>query len=153
MSKLILTVLITLMLSGCDTFYGLNHTSNPFTPMPKMDCVLAVTKSIEGVSNTTYGTEEGSRPLTAHGIEKPDVVHRFMYTYEGLENNFYLSESYNGEVTFSHVYGGLHWVPPQEDIDKISPFFFKLESKLKEECNVINMQVSQYCSGVKCPSV
>ncbi len=148
--KKILAILTLTLLSGCDTFHGISQSTNPFSPVPDMQCVLSATKSIEGISEVGYTTEEGGRPLTWKGIEKPNIIHRFWYQYNGVKGNFFISESYNSEATFHHSYGGLNWKPPQEDIDLISPLFGKLEAQLRGKCNIQNMRIFNYCSGVKC---
>lgn len=153
MKRNLITAISLMLLSGCDTFYGISQHSNPFSPVPDMQCVLQETKSIEGVEAVSYSTEEGGRPLTWKGIEKPDVVHRFQYKYKGIESSFYIVEHYNKEASFGHSYGGLNWKPPQENIDLVYPLFNDLEVQLREKCNFKNMQVRNYCSGVKCQSV
>src|SRR6266480_5177102 len=77
----------------------------PFSPALADACVVSAVRSIDGMSNVTYKLESESWPLTSHGIEKPDEVHRFWYEYKGAHNNFYLLVSY--KASYHHV-GGIH---------------------------------------------
>jgi len=146
-------LLVIFFLVGCDTFYGISQQSNPFSPFPNMQCVLDSAGAIDGVLNLEYSTEEGGRVVTLSGIQQPEIVHRFRYTYKEIEGDFYFVQSYNDKATFGHSYGGLNWKPPQENIDNIYPFFSTLEDKLRKDCNFKSMHVRNYCSGVKCPSI
>lgn len=125
-----------------------------FESYPSNACVLSSVRAIDGVSNVEYSEEEGGKPLTLHGIEKPNIIHRYWYTYRGINNNFYFVESYDGSVEFHHGYGCLNCYPPQDVVDTIYPFILKLEMQLHDKCEIKDLEsgVQEYCNGVECPS-
>jgi hypothetical protein len=150
----ILAILVSVVvIAGCDTMRGVTRVAY-FEPAPDNECVIEAAKSINGLTDIKYTTESGGRPLTLHGIEKANVIHRYSYTYKDIENDFYFSESYNGKVEFRHGYGCLNCYPPQELIDKIYPFIIQMENQLQEQCGVSGLVsgIQEFCSGVKCPS-
>ncbi|ADZ92959.1 hypothetical protein GV054_18930 [Marinomonas mediterranea] len=152
MKKLLILIPI-FFVTGCDTLRGVTRVAY-FEPVPNKECVIATAQTIEGLTEIEHSTESGGRPLTLHGIEKANVVHRYWYTYKDIKNNFYFVESYNGKVEFRHGYGCLNCYSSQEVIDTIYPFIIQMESKLQNQCGVNNLtsSIKEYCSGVKCPS-
>ncbi|WP_444901365.1 hypothetical protein ACJJIG_17615 [Microbulbifer sp. SSSA007] len=151
--KLVVILILAVFAIGCETIRGVTRVAY-FEPVPANECVITSAKSIEGLTEIEYVTESGGRPLTLHGIEKTNVIHRYWYTYKGIENDFYFVESYNGEVEFRHGYGCLNCYPPQEAIDTIYPFIIEMENRLQEQCGVSSLAsgVQEFCSGVKCPN-
>lgn len=150
----VLTILISVaVIAGCDTMRGVTRVAY-FEPVPDSECVIASAKSINGLTEIKYSTESGGRPLTLHGIEKANLIHRYWYTYKDINNNFYFVESYNGKVEFRHGYSCLNCYPPKEVIEKIYPFIIQMENQLQEQCGVSSLvsDVREFCSGVKCPS-
>jgi hypothetical protein len=152
--KLLSIFILVIAILGCDTVSGISRVAY-FKPVPTSECVIEAAKSIEGLAEIEYRTESGGRPLTLHGIERADVIHRYRYVYKGIRNNFYFVESYNGNVEFRHGYGCLNCDPPQELIDTIYPFIINLERQLQLQCGINNVSsgAKEFCGGVKCPSV
>ena len=152
--KILSILFFAFAIVGCDTVRGVTRVAY-FEPLPTRQCVVAAANSIEGLSAIKYTTESGGRPLTLHGIEKADVIHRYRYTYKGIENNFYFVESYSGKVEFRHGYGCLNCYPPQEIIDTIYPFIVEMETRVQEQCGIRDLKsgIQEYCNGVTCPGV
>lgn len=151
--KLILIITLSFLVSACDFVRGVTRSSS-FSQYPNTECVLNATRSIDGVSSVRYTTEEGSKPLTMHGIEKPDIIHRYWYTYKDIENDFYFRESFDGSVELRHGYACLNCYPDQDIINTIYPFLTTVEEKLKSQCGVSIEPSNTYesCSGVVCPN-
>ena len=151
--KLLAILISVIFVAGCGSIRGITRVAY-FEPVPANECVIASAKSIEGLTEIKYATESGGRPLTLHGIEKENIIHRYWYTYKDIKNDFYFVESYNGKVEFRHGYGCLNCYPPQEVIDTIYPFIIKMENQLQDQCGVSSLAsgVQEFCSGVKCPS-
>jgi len=139
------------LVAGCDYVHGVIHFTR-ITEIPPFKCVENSLRKVEGVSDVLYRTEEGGRPLTAHGIEKPDRIHRYMYKYAGLNGNFYFKVNYKDETEFYHTYIDINATPPQADIDAIRPAMFQIEKRVADECGVPNFSssVKESCSGVQC---
>jgi len=119
---------------------------------PDISCITNAVQSVPGVSNVEYRSESGGRPLTIHGIEKPDEIHRYIYQYSGLTGNFYFRVNYKGGVDYNHTYFDINRTPPQNEIDEIRPVMFKIEQAIETECGVkgFTSGVVERCSGVKC---
>lgn len=136
MKQILLVIVFSSVLIGCDRYYAVGMYSYEVSPIPDMQCILNSSSSIEGVEEVSYSIEEGGRPLTITGIQKPNVIHRFLYVYHGVEGGFHFIERYNGDVEFHHSYGGLNWVPPEEDVNAIRPLISELVNKLEIDCSV-----------------
>ena len=148
-------LLACLSLAGCDTFYGVSRYTDNFSPAPLDSCVIEAVESIDGISKVTFQVEDGGRPLTLHGIEKPDQIHRFWYEYKGIRNNFYFAVTYQGAVEYHHGYGCLNCRPPQAVIDKIYPVFASVEGAIEAHCGLVGFKarVKEGCAGVRCGGV
>jgi hypothetical protein len=153
--KFLAFLVILCSVSACDTVRGVTRASDSFGSPPETNCVVEAVRSIKGISNVTYERELGGRPLTAHGIETPDVVHRYWYEYEGLRNNFYFTVKYDGTAELVHGYVCLNCTPPQEEIDKIYPAILAIEDALEANCSLegLRSNVREYCVGVRCGGV
>lgn len=149
-SRILLLVAIALV-AGCDYMHGVSRFTKVGT-VPPFKCVEDSLRRVGGVSDVAYRVEEGGRPLTAHGIEKPDQIHRYMYTYRGLRTNFYFKVNYKNEIEFHHTYFDINATPPQDDIDEIRPIMFKIEKRVANECGIpeLSSSVKESCSGVQC---
>ena len=139
-------------LTGCfDYVRGISHIRRD-SPLPNNACIASAVKSISGVTDYEYKLELGVRPLTLHGIEKPNEVHRHTYRYSGLNGNFYFEVNYKGEVEYHHTYLYLDQIPPQTEINAIRPVMLKIEEGIEENCALPGFAsgVTETCMGVKC---
>lgn len=142
---------VSIFVAGCDTIGGISHVKRE-TSLPGNSCIINAVQSVQGVSDVEYRTESGGRPLTLHGIEKPDEVHRYIYRYSGLMGNFYYRVNYKGDVEYHHTYFDINRVPPQSEIDNIRPIMFEIEKTIETKCNLNDFVsgIEEKCSGVKC---
>jgi len=138
--RLLLLAAIAIV-AGCDHMHGVRHFTK-VAEVPPFRCVENTLRKVEGVSDVAYRVEEGERPLTAHGIENPDQIHRYMYRYAGLNGNFYFKVNYKGDTEFHQTYIDINATPPQADIDVIRPAMFKIEKRVANECGVVNLTSS-----------
>jgi hypothetical protein len=138
--------------AGCDMFYGILHKTQTFSPIPSDSCVVSAVQSIPGMSNVSSHLEAGGQPLTLHGIEKPDEIHRFSYEYYGVRSGFLYSVRYNGRAEFSHNYIYINRKPPQETIDRLYPALRAVDSALESQCGLVGLVASirEQCLGVRC---
>ena len=147
----ILLLMALVLVAGCDYVHGVTHFTR-ITEIPPFKCVEDSLRKVEGVNDVLYQIEEGGRPLTAHGIEKPAQIHRYMYNYAGMRGNFYFKVNYKGETEFYHTYIDIDATPPQADIDAMRPAMFKIEKRVADECGEPNLTYSlkESCLGVQC---
>jgi hypothetical protein len=140
------------LLGGCDTVYGVTHGSQHFAPLPTDSCVVNAVESIPGMSHVESRLETGSRPLTLHGIEKPDQIHRFLYEYMGIRGSFYYKLQYDGRAEFSHTFLSMGTKPPQATIDTLYPAFRAVDDVLESQCGLIDLKaaIHERCLGVRC---
>ncbi|WP_351018647.1 hypothetical protein [Shewanella sp. AC91-MNA-CIBAN-0169] len=116
--------------------------------------MVKATKSVQGVSDVEYRSEEGGRELTLSGIQQPEVISRILYTYDGLNGNFYFRTNHKGIVEFNHTYFGINRRPPQSDIDKIRPVMLKIEDSITQHCKIdISTKTVEKCMGITCGGV
>jgi hypothetical protein len=139
-----------LILSACDHYYGISRRSTPIAPVPPDVCVVEAVTSVDGISHVETQLDSGGELLTSHGF-KPVSVHRFLYKYEGVNGNLYLSV-YDGVAELHQSYGRLNRVPPLEDIRKIHPVFLAIEAALQSHCAMDNLRakIKEVCLGVSC---
>ena len=104
------------------------------------------------MSHVESRLETGGRPLTLHGIEKPDQVHRFLYEYKAIHGSFYYILHYDGRAEFHHTYGSIRIKPPQAIIDTLYPAFGAVDDALESQCGLIDLKIAihEICSGVRC---
>ena len=144
-----LLLAIAALVTGCDHIHGVARYTDPMPSAPPARCVQDAVSSVEGVKNVSYSWELGSRPLTLHGIEKPDQVHRFWYEYKGIKSNLYFVARHDGSATYHHSYGCLNCTPPQSTIDTLYPGMRAIDEAIKLRCGV-SAPIQESCSGGKC---
>lgn len=140
--------------AGCDTIYGVSHSTTDFTPIPPDSCIVAALQSIPGMSDVSSRLEEGGRPLTLHGIEKPEQIHRFFYVYSGVRGSLFYSVSFEGHAEFYHSYISINSRPPQDRVDRIYPAFKAVDEALETRCGMadLTLKIRETCNGVHCGS-
>ena len=148
---IVFVVIVGSFSAGCDTIGGITHVKRD-VPFPDSSCIMKAVQSVPGVSNVEYKTESGGLPLTMHGLEKPDEIHRYIYRYSGLRGNFYYRLNYKRVADYSHTYIDLNRAPPQKEIDTIRPVMFQIEKAIETECDAKGFMsgMVERCSGVKC---
>jgi hypothetical protein len=153
MKRLTMIPALAFTLVGCDFIYGVSRsTPDTLQSVPDISCVTAVLPTIPGVTDVAYETELGGRPLTWHGVEKPNQLHRFRYKYNGLFGNFFFETNFKGHTAFYHSYLMMNRRPPQSDIDQIHPVMLQIESAIEAQCDVSNLRrtIRERCQGVSC---
>lgn len=151
--RYVIVTLVSLCLAGCDVFYGLFRSAQGLTVAPQDKCVVTVLQSIPDVTNVAaQPVRNGSRPLTLHGIEKPDQEYYYSYEYRGVRHGLVFAKSYKGIVYYSSSLIYINSKPPQELIDKIRPILGPIEKALETQCGVTELtsKVTESCRGVKC---
>lgn len=144
-----LFIFLVLLVTGCDTINGVTRYTDTMPSAPSVKCVEEAISSIEDVESVSYSLEEGGRPLTLHGIEKPDVVHRFWYEYKGIKGNVFFVVHYNGTAEYDHSYGCINCTPPQELIDRLYPGMRAIDEAVKTRCGLAS-PLNERCQGVSC---
>jgi hypothetical protein len=153
MKRLAILPVLILTLSGCDVIYGVSrNTPNTLEMVPDISCVTSAVSSVSGVSEVSHRIESGGRPLTLHGIEKPDQIHRFFYKYNGLSGNFYFLINYQAHAEFHHTYIEMNRKPPQSEIDQMRPVMRQIEQAIENRCGMtdLNRVIKETCYGVLC---
>jgi hypothetical protein len=149
--KSIIFVFATILLSGCETLYGVHRTYSFDAELP-LSCIENELKNMPRVTDVKYEQSQGGQPITLHGIEKPDVYHFFSYTYENLPASLGFVIDYTKRVVYKNSYQWWNRAPPQEHIDKIRPFMNSFQEALESRCGIIGIQsgTKEQCRGVKC---
>jgi hypothetical protein len=145
----IFALLLAAGASGCDTLSGVTRRAE-LPSAPPEPCVLRALESIEGIGDIRQEVREGGRPITLSGIQEASTVHYYFYTYGGLRGNLYFHQDYKGRVELTQGYAYLNQPAPQEEIDLIYPVMRQVESRLQEECALPELEVEEYCMGVRC---
>ena len=70
----VVVLLAAMPCASCDIFYGVFHSARDVSPIPSDSCVVNAIGAIPGITNVSSGVEAGGRPLTLHGVEKPDEI-------------------------------------------------------------------------------
>ncbi|WP_330959304.1 hypothetical protein [Photobacterium sp. 53610] len=153
-AKLLLTAFSVFILGGCDTIYGVSRYSPVGAVRLPIECMVEATKLVAGVSDVEHRTEEGSRELTFGGVQQPEIIDRFLYTYNGLNGNYYFRTNYKGIAEFRHTYIDINRRPLQSEIDKIRPVMIQIENSVSQNCQIdISTKTIGNCMGVTCEGV
>lgn len=145
----VLLITIVVQIAGCDFIHGVARYTGPMPIAPSAKCVEEAIAAVDGVKNVSYSQEEGGRPLTLHGIEKPNQVHRFWYEYKGIKSNVYYVVHYDGTAEYHHSYGCINCTPPQELIDRLRPGMLAIDEAVSSRCG-LTVPIHESCSGVTC---
>jgi hypothetical protein len=150
--RYVAALLVAMSCSSCDIFYGVFHSAQDVSPVPSDLCVVNAITTIPGITNVSSRVDAGSRPLTLHGVEKPDEVHRFFYEYHGIHSSFFISVSYQGRANYFHDFIEINRKPPQDVIDQLHPVFNEVDRALQSQCGMTNLalKVHETCRGVRC---
>jgi copper chaperone CopZ len=138
-----------ILVAGCDYLHGVSRYTGEIPIAPPSKCVEEAISSVDGVTNVSYSLEEGGRPLTLHGIQQSDQVHRFWYEYKGIKSNVYFISHYNGTADYHHSYGCINCTPPQEVIDRLYPGMRAIDQAVTSHCGLA-VPIHERCSGVRC---
>ncbi|MGI2070645.1 hypothetical protein ACROAC_11335 [Shewanella baltica] len=148
------TAFSVFILGGCDTIYGVSRYSPVGVVSLPIECMLEATKLVAGVSDVEHRIEEGGRELTFGGIQQPEIIDRFLYTYDGLYGNYYFRTNYKGIAEFRHTYIDINRHPSQSEIDKIRPMMIQIENSVSQRCQIdISTKTIETCMGVTCEGV
>jgi len=148
----VVVLLAAMPCASCDIFYGVFHSARDVSPIPSDSCVVNAIGAIPGITNVSSGVEAGGRPLTLHGVEKPDEIHRFFYEYHGIRSSFFISVSYQGHADYFHDFIDINRKPSQDVIDRLHPVFSEVDRVLQTQCGMTNLalKVHETCRGVRC---
>lgn len=138
---------------GCDPIYGIRHSAAEISRVPADSCVVDALEAIPGITDVRSIDENStSEPLTLHGVEKPDELHRFFYKYEGIADNLYLAVSYDGKTSYQHAFVMMDRRPPQAIVDRLYPSFKLVDVALETQCGVVGLSgmIKESCNGVRC---
>jgi hypothetical protein len=150
----LLTISSVTILGGCDSLYGVSR----YTPVGEVrlpiECMIEATKAVSGVSGVEHRIEQGGRELTLSGVQQPETIDRFLYSYDGLQGNFYFRTNYKGVVEFHHTYIDINRRPAQSEIDRIRPAMIEIENSIRKRCDVdLSTKAIESCIEVTCGGV
>jgi hypothetical protein len=144
-----LLLLLPVLLAGCDHIAGVVRQTSQMPSAPSPQCVQEAASSIEGMTNVAYSLEQGGRPLTLHGIEKPDQVHRIQYRYAGVNGNLYFIVRCDGSATYHHTYICINCTPLQSNVDTIYPAMLAIDEAVRSRCG-LSAPIHEVCRGIRC---
>jgi hypothetical protein len=151
MNRLLAIIAFILLLSGCDPGFGLIRSASNVSVVPSESCVVGALQDIRGIDEVSARTEDGSKPLTFHGIEKADKLQYFFYKYQGIPGWLYFSISYRGRVSYRQgkIWLGFRTPQEQEELDRLYPAFNLVERALETKCGMTNFTVGvhEQCVG------
>lgn len=137
----LLVAMVTLSLLGCDSLSGVVRSAD-VPSLPDVECVVHALESVPEVSHVTYEFEEGARPLTWHGIERPDSLHYFRYEVDGVRGSLYFVEDYQGRVEFHQGCVYINRQMPRQDFDTIYPIMKVVERQLEQHCGLTDLALA-----------
>jgi len=156
MKHLLAAIALVPLLTGCDPGFGIVRSADDVSVIPPDSCVVGALGAIPGIGNVSVRTEDGSRPLTLHGIEKPDKLHYYYYQYQGIPGWLYFSVSYSGRVSYRQgkIWLGNRTPQRQEVINRLYPAFNLVERALETKCGMADLipKVHEQCIafGFRC---
>jgi hypothetical protein len=148
----LLPLICTVLLSGCDIFYGV-YREAPLSSRPNLDCVRDAIEKTPGVAEVQYRHHEGGTTLT---FKSPASI-ADSYLYRGPVGSHVLGAlqihwNYPGNVVFTDTLQDINRKPPQEDVDHSRPVMKLVEQRLESECEMsgLTSKVKETCLGVQC---
>lgn len=141
---------IALVLSGCDSVYGVSRDA-PLDKEISADCVKQAIESTPGIEKVDYESS-----LTGKGLFHPTP---WVYTYEfrgtpqsNITGALQLDKEYDGTVSYQSYLEGLNFKPPQAWIDATRPVMREIEKRLAVQCgaDALPARVKETCNGVIC---
>lgn len=144
-------ILLMIVLTGCDRYYGLSrHINTDY--IVDHQCIRDALSSVGDIHDIEHKQEEGGIPITITGLQAPDKLHYYFYKTGDLNGYIYTRTNYEKKTEIIQSYGALHVTPPQKDINKIHPVMVKIESAIKDKCGIKNIEtlIKETCSGVTC---
>jgi len=152
MKGLIAAMLLIPLLTACDRYFGVVRSASNLSLVPPYTCVIDALQSIPGIATVSSESRDGSRPLTFHGIEKPDKLTYYHYKYQGVPGWVYFSVSYRGKADFRQGQLWLGVRPNQQSVDTLYPALGHIEEALETQCALgeLAVKIHQQCYGVRC---
>ena len=144
MKTIVVILIATATLCGCEVFNGVVRESAEFDQTPPTTCVINAISSIPGVTNVTYHDE--SR------IEEKDLIQSYNYKYEELEGSLWIVIQNDGHATLYDRFGCLNCKLSQAEVNRIYPAILEIEHALEVQCGMVGLQskMREYCRGVTC---
>ena len=140
--KPILSILVLLLISGCDTIYGISRRATVDT-CPSREEVEKLLYSLPEISSVKYERDEGGIPLTLTGLKAPPIIHTYMYSGgTNVSGVLQFTVDYKNIVSYSQTLLALGSPPPQEMMDATEQVMIKIEKLLETELNLTNLQSS-----------
>jgi hypothetical protein len=148
-----IAVLAALLISGCDTIYGVRRAAKIQT-LPDLQQVKAKIESYPEINEVKFRQTAGSQPITLTGLKKAEEV--FYLYYAGGENirgTLMFIRNYKGEVSYDQSLYMMHRHPPQPWIDATWPVMKRIERDLEESfgCPEIKNTLQTNIHGVENP--
>ncbi len=136
-------------LMACDSLSGVIRSAE-VPHLPNAACVVEALESIPGVTRVRHQIEEGGRPLTLHGVERPDTLHYYFYEVDGVPGSLYFVQDYLGRVDLRQGNVYLNREMPKKEFDTIYPVMRALERNLEQHCGLsdLTLAVQEYRSGI-----
>lgn len=147
-------VLAALALTGCDFIYGVRRFEELPT-LPDLACVESVVRAAPCVEDVKYEREDGGRPLTLTGIQRPTEVYSFIY--RGPKSNvlgvLQLVRDYDDKVRFDQTYLTMNFFPDPAIVAATRPVMRQIELALARECGLEELPaaIQEECSHAECP--
>jgi hypothetical protein len=140
MNRLFATIAFIPLLNGCDPGFGIIRSAADVSVVPSESCVVGALQAIPGIENVSARIEDGSRPLTLHGIERADKLQYYLYEYQGIPGWLYFSISYRGRASYRQgkIWLGFRTPQEQEMLDSLYPAFNLVEQALEAKCGMKN---------------
>jgi hypothetical protein len=144
-----------LILSGCDTLYGVSRTAK-LERQPSLECVASVVSTTSGVTTVERKSYQGGVAVTLSGLKEPaSIVNNFFY--RGKEGSnivgaLQILQDHEGKITFTHSLMDINRKPPQIEVDASRPVMKRIEERLAAECGIgqLTDRVKEKCNGVSC---
>lgn len=131
--RVLIVLLASVMLAGCDTISGVSRGSKVHM-LPDIAAVKARIESYPEVKEVKFWQAAGGRPITLTGLHKAEEVFYLSYTDRASVRGILMfTRDYKGVVSYSQYLIDINRRPPQPWIDATWPVMKKIERDLIED--------------------
>ena len=143
-------LLLAMLLTACDTLYGLRRYAT-VAELPPPAELRAKIEQLPEVQKVEYRHTQGGRPVTLRGVQTPEDIHSFSYSgTNAVRGTLQFIVDYTGKVRYQQTLLGMGRPPPQAWIDSTQPVMLKIEAILERDYGLhLRDSVEEDRHGVK----
>ncbi|MBL7661347.1 hypothetical protein JNK13_01210 [bacterium] len=136
--------------SACDIYYGVSRHTIIEQPT-SYECVLSAIRAVSGIVEAELRTVEGGRRLTLTGLQKPKLLHYFIYKTDSFQHSLLIAEEFDGTLEYRHGYQQINKKPSQVEVDNAMNVIKAIDASVEKRCGIKALSnLTNVCNGVKC---